>query len=204
MRRSALTMGVAIGGAVLLVACGGGNSEGRQDTVIAARVSPAGTDSSVVSTTATTATTATSSAMVQSPVPRTKRVGPAGSAPAERVRPGAIMSGEGYLRAGSNTEFQFTAEKLQCVMTATVAGCVGELPAAGKNGVQVRADGTATFLDDGPARLGVQGRGKKLPVARSLRNGAFVCTPVVGGGVQCETAAATHGFQVLPQKSWLW
>lgn len=123
-----------------------------------------------------------------------------------------MMSGEGYLRPGSGTEFQFSAGggKWRCVMTEKVAGCVGAVPEAGKDGVEVTAGGKAGYVDDGAARFAIAGAVKELPVGRSLPNGKFVCTPFAegagssGGGVQCETAAADHGFQMLEGQARFW
>lgn len=131
-----------------------------------------------------------------------------GRPPADRVAPGSLVSGEGFLRPGSGADYQFTVAggKWTCVVTQAEAGCAGPLgrgAAAGADGVEVIAAGTSRFATGATARFAPKGAAKALPAGRTLPNGTFVCT-AFDDGIQCETASGSSGFKLTEAQSTIW
>ncbi len=154
----------------------------------------ASSESALASSRAGTSATATASAP--------------GKAPADRVKPGAIVSGEGFLRPGSGTDYQFTAGdgKWTCVVTQEVAGCTGKLAAgvpARSDGVAVTSEGKSAFAVGTAGDFAPSGAAKELPAGRSLPNGTFVCT-AFEDGIQCETTSGAAGFTLTENRSVNW
>lgn len=217
MRRSVLPVSVGALCVFGLAACGGSSEEAGATSVAVPGPSGGTTSPAPASAASSAVPSASSSSTTTRPSERgAPKTTQARSAPAERVTPGPLVSGEGFLRPGSGTVYQFTAGggRWRCVVTASAAGCTGDLaaPAQGgskPDGVEVTADGAGRYTAEGAASFtprGVDGKpvkAKALPAGRSLPNGTFVCA-ALADGVQCETASAAHGFTVRSGRAWLW
>lgn len=208
MRRRALASAAAAAALGLaLTACGGDSTEAANSSV-----SLAGSQSTTVPPAADPS--AASSVEASAPAPSAGRTTadtatPApGTPPADRVQPGAIVSGEGFLRPGSGTDYQFAAGdgKWTCVMTQEVAGCTGELASGGparSDGVAVTSEGKSAFAPGTAEDFAPSGAAKELPTGRSLPNGTFVCT-AFEDGIQCETTSGAAGFKLTDNQSVNW
>lgn len=205
MRRRALaSAGAAAVLGLFLTACGGDSTEAANTSV-----SLAGSESTTAPPSDAASSEAAPAPASSSAEASTTATAPApGKAPADRVKPGAIVSGEGFLRPGSGTDYQFTAGdgKWTCVITQEVAGCTGELAPgvpARSDGVAVTSEGKSAFAPGTAEDFAPSGAAKALPPGRSLPNGTFVCT-AFQDGIQCETTSGAAGFKLTENQSANW
>ncbi|MFT3660149.1 MAG: hypothetical protein QM809_01765 [Gordonia sp. (in: high G+C Gram-positive bacteria)] len=205
MRSTSVPAGALAALALTLTACGGDSSEASN-----ASVSLTGSDRSTASAAPVSSSVERS---VESSAPGSRAATTEASrserpAPAVRVTPGALVSGEGFLKPGDYSTYQFTAGggRWTCVVTQKTAGCTGPLgrgAQAGADGVQVTEAGKVSFTGTGAKDFVAKGGAKELPAGRSLPNGKFVCAAITGG-VQCETASSSAGFKLTEGESARW